>query len=274
MPPSALTRQHGLSVSRFDSRTSLTRLPSAVRNRSSTRAKPLSLAGLSPRSRLGLGASAGLGQVEVGRVDRGEVLALVGHQRGDGELVDRVGQEQDFQPAAAEDLEVGALGDRGEVGAAQVIDPASGPPASARCTHRTTRVAAGSSLREDANRSSLAIRSLVGRIDHQALLERPAELVVERPELVGIVLGEVVEPVEHALDQRRADLADDAVVLQASRARRSAAGPRNRPGRGGTGGIRAPARGSRSAPAPAWRTGSDRARAGRTPGRSRLVGGQ
>ena len=39
-PPSALTRQHGLSVSRFDSRTSRTRWPTAWRKRSSTRGEP------------------------------------------------------------------------------------------------------------------------------------------------------------------------------------------------------------------------------------------
>ena len=78
----------------------------------------------SPFGLLGIGVGlVGLaGELEVGGVDRGQGPAVVGVERGDDELVDRVGQQQHLDAPLPEDLEVRALADRGEVGPAQVVD--------------------------------------------------------------------------------------------------------------------------------------------------------
>ncbi len=51
-------------------------------------------------------------------------------------------------------------------------------------------------------------------IDDRSLLEHQAELGGELLEDVGLILGELVEPIEHALDQRRANPPDHRVVLE------------------------------------------------------------
>ena len=75
-------------------------------------------------------------------------------------------------------------------------------------------MASGSSESDEANRSSLAIRSRFDGIDDRSFLEHQAELGRELLEVIGLILGELVEPIEHALDQRGADPPDDRVVLQ------------------------------------------------------------
>ena len=54
----------------------------------------------------------------------------------------------------------------------------------------------------------------VGRVDGDPFLQEHAELAVEREVVVGLLLGQRVEPVEHPFDEGVADPADDRVVLQ------------------------------------------------------------
>ena len=77
--------------------------------------KPALLARALARRLVRLGRWSGFGEIEVGGVDRGQRLSLVGMKRVNGEFVDRIGQEQDLEPLAAENLEVRTLGDRRQV---------------------------------------------------------------------------------------------------------------------------------------------------------------
>ena len=155
----------------------------------------------------------GLRQFHVGGVDRDEASAVKRTQRGQHELVHRVGQEDHLDPSAAKDLIVGALPQRSQIGTAEIINELwFGRGAADVVVERRRRFRVFRERRREPEqlRHPVAIH----RVARDPFLEDRAELAIEGQVFAGRLLGPLLERVENAFDQRVADPPDDRVVLQ------------------------------------------------------------
>ena len=199
------TRQAGLSVSRPETRTSLTSSCRCVRRVCS---RPSSC-GRSAASFSSTSAVAGP-EVDLALADRDELLVLVGELALQPELVDGVGEEQHLDALAGERLEVGRMAHRVERRSAQVVDVllAFLHPSDV-VGERGRFVAMGGRAQDQVEQAGavLAVR-------REPLLEDSAELAPERAHRLRLVLAQLADRLERLPDREVADRPDLPVVLE------------------------------------------------------------